>query len=340
MEVIIISSIISVGLYFNKNGLNRELQNDNTNISLKDNQKTYDKNIYNSNETINIRKKEQELANKLYEEASKGLNKSNVFVAGPPGAINNDKKKWYNDLPIEYDENNLKKESNKIHNLNKIDLINKNSLDKLSGGWQGINVDNKYDDTSYSKLTGTQVQNVHNNMTPYFGSKVTQNVDAEANNQIFENFTGTNYNYIEKQEIAPLFKPTTNVTNVYGTQNIDESTYDRYNINTIRNNETPIEKIYVGPGLNQGYASEGSGGFHQENQREYVLPKTTNELRVKTNPKLSFNGRIISGKKISRSGKVGLVEKNRPDSFSLWGKDRLFTTVGDCTGPRQRSKFQ
>ncbi len=338
MEVIIISSIIGVGLFLNKNGLNRELQNNNINMLLNNNQKPSDRNIYNSNETVNIRKKEQKLANKLYEEASKGLNQSNVFIAGPPGAINNDKKNWYNELPIEYDENNLKKESNKINSLNKVDLINKNSLNTLSGGWQGINVDNKYDRTSYSKLTGTQVENYHNNMTPYFGSRVTQNVDAEANNQIFENFTGTNYNYIEKQEIAPMFKPTTNVTNVYGTQNMDESTYDRYNINTIRNNETPIEKIYVGPGLNQGYTSKGSGGFQQENQREYTLPKTTNELRVKTNPKLSFNGRIISGKKISRTGKIGLVEKNKPDSFSIWGEDRLFTTVGDCTGPRQRSK--
>ena len=338
MEVIIIGSIISVGLFLNKNGLNRDLHNKNIDVFLKDYEKNYNKNIYNSTETINIRKKEQQLANKLYEEANKGLNKSNVFIAGPTSAINNDKNKWYNKLPIEFDENNLKKESTKINDLGKPDFINKNSLDTLSGGWQGINVDNKYDKKSYSKLTGTNVDNYHNNMTPFFGSKVTQNVDSEANNQIFENFTGTNYNYIEKQEISPLFKPTTNVTNVYGTQNMDDSMYDRYNINTIRNNETPIEKIYVGPGLNQGYTSEGTGGFHQENKREYLLPKTTNELRVKTNPKLSFNGRIISGKKISRTGKVGLVEKNKPDSFSVWGEDRLFTTVGDCTGPRQRSK--
>ena len=63
------------------------------------------------------------------------------------------------------------------------------------------------------------------------------------------------------------------------------------------------KKTYVGPGLNKGYTADPSGGFQQSDKRDYLLPKTTNELRVKTNPKLSFNGRIVSGKKISRTGK-------------------------------------
>ena len=338
MEVIIVSSIIGLGLYLNKNGLNRELHNKNMNVFLKDYEKSYNNNIYNSTMTIDNRKKEQQLADKLYEDAHKGLNDSNVFIPGPPSAINNDKKHWYKDLPIEYDENNLQKKSNKINNIS-CNNINKGALDTLSGGWQGINVNNNYSKKAYSKLTGTEVENVHNNMEPYFGSTMKQNTDENANSQIFENFTGTNQNYIEKQEIAPLFKPTTNMSNIYGTQNMDDSTYDRYNINTYRNNESPINKTYVGPGLNQGYTSKPSGGFHQVDKREYILPKTTNELRVKTDPKLSYNGRIISGKKISRTGKIGVVEKNKPDSFSIWGKDRLFTTVGDCTGPKQRSKI-
>ena len=136
-----------------------------------------------------------------------------------------------------------------------------------------------------------------------------------------------------------MFKPTTNVTNPYGSQSLDSEEYDRYVVGNIRTNESPIEKTYVGPGLNKGFTAEPSGGFQQSDKRDYLLPKTTNELRVKTNPKLTFNGRIVSGKKISRTGKVGVVEKNRPDSYAVWTPDRLFTTVGDCVGPRQRGKM-
>ena len=57
-------------------------------------------------------------------------------------------------------------------------------------------------------------------------------------------------------------------------------------------NVTPIEKVYVGPGLNQGYTADPMGGFQQAETRDYVMPKTTNETRVKTNPKVSYYGRI------------------------------------------------
>ena len=85
-----------------------------------------------------------------------------------------------------------------------------------------------------------------------------------------------------------MFKPTTNVTNPYGSQSLDSEEYDRYVVGNIRTNESPIEKTYVGPGLNKGYTSEPSGGFQQSDKRDYLLPKTTNELRVKTNPKINI----------------------------------------------------
>ena len=175
-------------------------------------------------------------------------------------------------------------------------------------------------------------------MTPFFGGSIKQNVDEYSTGPLLENFTGNMSNYQKKQEVPTMFKPTTNVGNVYGAQNLDEVNYDRYIVGNKRNNVAPLEQITVGPGLNKGYTWKPSGGVQQEDTRLYVTPKTTNELRVKTNPKLSFHGRVISGEAIGRPGKSGLVQKNRPDNFSVWGEDRLFTTVGECKGSRQRAK--
>ena len=33
------------------------------------------------------------------------------------------------------------------------------------------------------------------------------------------------------------------------------------------------------------------------------------------------------------------MKRISPDSFAVWSPDRLFTTVGDCVGPRQRGKM-
>ena len=102
------------------------------------------------------------------------------------------------------------------------------------------------------------------------------------------------------------------------------------------NNTTPFESVRA-PGLTKGYTSQPSGGFQQADTREYIMPKTTNQLRVKTNPKLSYSGSIITGKAIGlKPGKVGVIEKNRPDTFYIQTPDMYFTTTGACTGAKQR----
>ena len=60
----------------------------------------------------------------------------------------------------------------------------------------------------------------------------------------------------------------------------------RDNSNKIRNNETPIQQIRVGPGLNQGYDSKPKGGFHQVEIQELMMPKNIDELRSKVILKL------------------------------------------------------
>jgi hypothetical protein len=126
------------------------------------------------------------------------------------------------------------------------------------------------------------------------------------------------------------------MSNVYGTGTLDGFMLDRYYVSNIRSNETPIEKVYVGPGLNQGYTNEPSGGFQQADTQDYVMPKTTDENRVKTKPKISYYGRVVSGAKIAKPPKIGTVYKNRPDTFYVQEPDRYFTTTGQVVAMEQR----
>jgi hypothetical protein len=88
--------------------------------------------------------------------------------------------------------------------------------------------------------------------------------------------------------------------------------------------------------LNQGYTNEPSGGFQQPDAQDYSMPKTTDEIRVKTNPKVSYYGRIVSGSKIAKPGKIGTVYKNKPDTFYVQEPDRYLTTTGAVIAPEQR----
>jgi hypothetical protein len=198
-----------------------------------------------------------------------------------------------------------------------------------AGGWDGIS------------LTGNPVDRqsfFHNNMTPFFGGTAKQNVEDTANQTLLETFTGNDSTYQSKMELKrdDLFQPVANLANVYGTQNLDGYNLDRYVVGNIRNNQSPVEPIRVGPGLNQGFTAEGSGGFQQANTLDFVQPKTVDELRVKTKPKVSYEGVVIPGSGVSKPGKVGTVAKNHPDTFYVNSPDRLFTTVGSTTGPTQR----
>ena len=290
-------------------------------------------NTYTSKRAYNIFQEEQNKANILLEK-SKYPQDTNVVTPGPPFPIMYNKVDYtQSTLPVEFnsyakyddiiiDNNNIDKDQER--NFNRIQ--NNKSLPD-SGGFQGIS------------LTGNPIDPnkfTHNNQVPFFGGNVRQNLDEFSTRGIFENFTGTQDNYQKKQEQSLLFEPQKNMSNVYGTGSLDGFMIDRYYVSNIRSNETPIEKVYVGPGLNQGYTNEPSGGFQQPDAQDYSMPKTTDEIRVKTNPKVSYYGRIVSGSKIAKPGKIGTVYKNKPDTFYVQEPDRYLTTTGAVIAPEQR----
>ena len=143
----------------------------------------------------------------------------------------------------------------------------------------------------------------HNNMVPFFGGTMKQNVDPSVNETKLNMYTGQwDYSRKQKQEIAPMFVPEKNIKNVYGDkqfmQRMDEN-LDRYVPSLLRTNEAPTEKVYVTPGLNLGYNEVATFGF-QDPVR--ALPKTTNEIRAKNKPKLTYDRPVVSGKAITQNG--------------------------------------
>ena len=330
MEYLIVSSILGLG-YIYQNKKDKKTFKQSKNNKIPNSQKPNSYNYYTDHTSYNIWQSEQKKANILLDK-SKFPQDTNIVTPGPPYPIIYNKVDYTDKkLPIEFNANQ-KYEEILVDNIdNKAppmpDKVVSNKSIPESGGWKGVG------------LTGNPIDPntfTHNNMQPFFGSGVKQNLDEFSTRGIFENFTGTSDTYQKKQEQKPLFQPQKNMSNIYGRQNLDGYMLDRYNVSNLRQNETPIEKVYVGPGLNQGYTNAPSGGFQQADTRDYILPKTTDESRVKTNPKISYYGRINPGEKIAKPGKVGTLYKNRPDTFYVQNSDRYLTTTGQVIAPEQR----
>lgn len=184
-----------------------------------------------------------------------------------------------------------------------------------------------------TSLTGEEIpidQFQHNNMQPFFRSKITQNVDPDANNMLLERFTGRNDIKQVKKEAKCFFEPVSDLTNVCGMPNNSEFYLDRVAKPIRRNNDFPIEQIRVAPGLNLGYTSQGSGGFQQAETLNYVKGKTVDELRPLSKPKVTLPSRPLAPPKssIDQRGIIGEVAKNRVETSFEQSPDQWLKTTG------------
>ena len=184
----------------------------------------------------------------------------------------------------------------------------------------------------------------HNNMTPFNGGKVKgRTYDVNITESVLDNMIGSGSQTIKKIEQAPLFKPEDNMQWAYGMPNQSDFYQSRVNPATKNNNVKPFDTIMVGPGLDKGYGINGSNGYNSGMEaRDKWLPKTVDELRVDTNPKLEFEltnheGPAISFIKNSSGVEVlGRVEKQKPDTFFINTQDRWLTTTGAEKGETLR----
>jgi hypothetical protein len=173
--------------------------------------------------------------------------------------------------------------------------------------------------------------NWHNNMTPFYGGSLKQNMADRANEPLLDFYTAGNDEFKNtRQEIPNMFQPEPNNINVFGdtsqVKNL-ETTKERFVPSKYRQNVVPIESEKIGPGLNLPTNVVARDGW-QEMTR--IMPPTTNEIRTLDNPKVEYEGRTLSGKfyttnrallpKFTKSKQEILIENK--------SGERNFTTTG------------
>jgi hypothetical protein len=181
----------------------------------------------------------------------------------------------------------------------------------------------------------SQEQKGHNNEVPFFGANVTQSMYSGSTNGILDSHTGAGKEYFQKREVKSFYDAKPGTGNPFGNQ--DESDFMQSRMVSGQNmkNVFPIDQVRVGPGANDGYTNIPKGGYQQDQFREYALPRTTDEARVVSKPKLSYEPPVIPGQNVvTQPGIQADVNKNKPDRFVLLGMDRVNTAVGAQTAPR------
>ena len=187
-----------------------------------------------------------------------------------------------------------------------------------------------------SALSGRRMKSadfVHNNMQPYFGSRVRQNVDAGANSSYLDAYNGTGSLQIKKKEVEQMFDNTQQgFGNVYGMESSSDFVQSRINDPRSRAGEKPFEPVRVAPGVGEGFSSTGKGGFQQIEVNDLMIKnmKRTDDLRVSSNPKLSYNMPVVPGQQFigKSSDNAGEVRKYRPDSFYIDENGERFGAAG------------
>ena len=202
-------------------------------------------------------------------------------------------------------------------------------------------------------LTGELINDnefTHNNMTPYYGGSIKQNMDNKSNKTLLENFTGVIDTPRNKQEIQSFFDNTKDITCVNGMKGQEDFYKERMVAPVIRNNEFPIPKVQVGPGLGAGYTSNPTGGYQQFETRDYIKQKTVDDLRTQLNPnknatgatdrsKTTYESRTVDGMKAKMRQHDPNLVKNRVETWYEQTPDMLFKTTGACIKEGKQGEF-
>ena len=162
----------------------------------------------------------------------------------------------------------------------------------------------------------------HNNMQPYFGGRVRQNMAPDTNSSILDTYTGSGVDQIRKKEVETMFNTAqTPYGNPFGLENSTDFLQSRINDPRNRGGERPFEPTRVGPAVGEEYGMTGKGGFQQFEVNEIMkraMPHT-DKLRVADNPKLTYKTPVVPGQRYIPVGQdnPGEVRKYRPDTFFI-----------------------
>ncbi|NBU05672.1 MAG: hypothetical protein EBT39_04925, partial [Sphingobacteriia bacterium] len=199
--------------------------------------------------------------------------------------------------------------------------FNQKILNNNNTGFPQDSISRESNQTDFfiSPLSGQSLkkEKFHDNMVPFIKNKNQQNFTDNVYSNTLGRYTGNDETYRPKKvEVKSFFDLTPNNSYVYGSPSFTETVgSDRYVPSQKRQGEKPFQDIRVGPGLAAGFTAEPVGGLNQANARDYVLPKSIDETRVLTNPRLTYEGRVIAGLKSAQRGLQSNVVKNRPETY-------------------------
>lgn len=182
----------------------------------------------------------------------------------------------------------------------------------------------------------------HNNMVPFYGSYVKQNMagtgvasgnytDGVNVNSGFDDespflgklnrFTGLDDTYLHKRETGPQFSPAEQQTGWVNGMPLARPDENRYKVSlNVRNDLAPCEKQLVGPGIDIGPEIPAQGGFHQYTR---LLPNNVSDYKAN-----QLQGRVITqgwqlGGQEPTAQYINGVTKNKANSF--WSQTRYPT---------------
>lgn len=260
-------------------------------------------NIYGSNRSTEI---ENYMLNTMTSRYDKAMNPSNGIVVpnvrdfhviNPigvmPSNIDFDIDTPYSTFNITDKSLAVKPQPNTNTDTTTLPMFNNTTLPKLK-------VENSNENVSL--LTGLPIEMGHQNMTPFFG-KSPKTLDTEhfTNDKILHDFIGKPSDGVNiRQETPALFDP---VELTYGSDLLtDKINKERFACSRFRQNETPFDAERVSYNI--------AGTYENKIRPEY---KNVDELRVLTNPKITYEGRVLPPQVSSERGIHGEVNKNLPD---------------------------
>ena len=198
-------------------------------------------------------------------------------------------------------------------------------------------VDFKYNYSNFASedMHYSVINNFPNNMAPHTSQRDLQVDDGSYQSRKCQIFTGTNKLKKNKTAVGPFFKPKKNQSVSIKCPIVTENIKSRYRPSSKKNfGNLPFNnKIKVLPGLN--------GKVQNKNTIYRVLPKTTNELRSKTNPKISYKN--IVNKAIKKGGLRGTnpnITKYKKISYKVQKSTDLVGNSSKNKGPKQSGKVQ
>lgn len=345
METLVLISLVGLAGYYLNNDSPRTKIEQISNINDPDmtimplNEKPNSLNIYNSNMVSAAN-------NDVLQKSLKNYNDSiEPSVTGVLPAIYNSYTVGKD--PMYANNSNSWKELSEIDNINKRNDINTGNVPDIIDRPMFkpiLNLTHKenVDYTNFgqgtqdvSLLTGLPIEREHDNMVPFFGGNVRQNVESFTNSAKLDHFTGNTSTYIHKSEPLQRFENVAEI-GINGTtrtpaltDNIDTS---RFIPSRFKQNQKPFLPEQVPAPI----------AFTEDSPitAAQISQPTIDTLRTSNNAQISYTGRVVSGSEmVPTSGKLGSVSKHKVNTSFELGHDRLFKGPGAIFGAKQQENF-